>query len=432
MKIINDIKNIITDIYENGDLTQEELRDPEVINEVLDIVSSLIGFIYAPEIPPFDKVMIEGRKILEKYIMDDVVYMSLVDRDEHTLPLSESDIEELKDKFKYLDEQPRHKQRSDEWYKTRDSMITASDLATALGKSHYNTRNDLIVKKCGVKKPFIAGKAIKHGVKYEDVAVKLYSERNKVRVKEYGCIRHRSISCLGASPDGICSLDSPNTDLIGRMLEIKCPTSRKITGIPPINYAIQVQAQLEVCNLGYCDFLECKITEYNYESYLQNPSNEKGCVITYYDKNENTDKFFYSDLGLNAEQMTKWKDMMFDEILENDNLEYIETSYWKLEKYSCVLLKRSKEWFNSELKNIKKFWEDVEFYREYGHEVLMKDKVKKTYEKKKTYKTSSNGSGFLSDIEDEMNDNKLIPLMYPIIIKINKSRVPLKKIVFIK
>ena len=132
MKIINDIKNIITDIYENGDITQEELRDPEVINEVLDIVSSLIGFIYAPEIPPFDKVMIEGRKILEKYIMDDVVYMSLVDRDEHTLPLSESDIEELKNKFKYLDEQPRHKQRSDEWYKTRDSMITASDLATAL------------------------------------------------------------------------------------------------------------------------------------------------------------------------------------------------------------------------------------------------------------------------------------------------------------
>ena len=31
-----------------------------------------------------------------------------------------------------------------------------------------------------------------------------------------------------------------------------------------------------------------------------------------------------------------------------------------------------------------------------------------------------------------MNDNKLIPLMYPIIIKINESRVQLKKIVFIK
>ena len=48
------------------------------------------------------------------------------------------------------------------------------------------------------------------------------------------------------------------------MLEIKCPKSRNITGIiPPIFFA-QVQGQLEVCDLEYCDFLECQILrEYN-------------------------------------------------------------------------------------------------------------------------------------------------------------------------
>ena len=38
------------------------------------------------------------------------------------------------------------------------------------------------------------------------------------------------------------------------MLEIKCPTKRPITGFIPEYYHYQVQGQLEVCNLNYCDF----------------------------------------------------------------------------------------------------------------------------------------------------------------------------------
>ena len=47
------------------------------------------------------------------------------------------------------------------------------------------------------------------------------------------------------------------------MLEIKCPKSRPITGIIPPVYFGQVQGQLEVCDLEYCDFLECELREYN-------------------------------------------------------------------------------------------------------------------------------------------------------------------------
>ena len=53
------------------------------------------------------------------------------------------------------------------------------------------------------------------------------------------------------------------------MLEIKCPTRRKInsTGevkgvICPIHYWDQVQIQLACCDLDECDFWQCDIKEY--------------------------------------------------------------------------------------------------------------------------------------------------------------------------
>ena len=89
------------------------------------------------------------------------------------------------------------------------------------------------------------------GVKYEEVAVMIYEQRNSMKVFEYGCIPHPVYDFIGASPDGI-------TDS-GIMLEIKCPSSRKITGVIPSYYWCQVQTQLEVCELDRCDFLECKL-----------------------------------------------------------------------------------------------------------------------------------------------------------------------------
>ena len=83
-----------------------------------------------------------------------------------------------------------------------------------------------------------------------------------LKVFEYGCIPHPNIDHFGASPDGIVEPESLNKNYVGRMLEIKCPGSRPITGFIPEYYHAQVQGQLEVCNLEFCDFVECKIDEY--------------------------------------------------------------------------------------------------------------------------------------------------------------------------
>ena len=69
-----------------------------------------------------------------------------------------------------------------------------------------------------------------------------YERRNNLIIDEYGCIPHPEIDYFGASPDGIVSYESLNRNFIGRMLEIKCPKSRKIDGnIPDImNYKFKV------------------------------------------------------------------------------------------------------------------------------------------------------------------------------------------------
>jgi putative phage-type endonuclease len=165
----------------------------------------------------------------------------------------------LRNKVNELINTPQPVQRTPEWYEMRNSMITASDWATVLGESPYSNKDKILLKKCG-EDIFITSKAIDWGVKYEKVATMIYELRNNVQVIEFGVLRHPTISYLGASPDGITS--------DGVMLEIKCPSSRKITGIPPSYYWCQVQGQLEVCELDRCDFLECLIKEYDNENAM--------------------------------------------------------------------------------------------------------------------------------------------------------------------
>ena len=59
------------------------------------------------------------------------------------------------------------------------------------------------------------------------------------------------------------------SDMVGRMLEIKCPLTRKIKTsgevdgeICPHYYYCQVQQQLECCDLEYCDFWQCSLQEF--------------------------------------------------------------------------------------------------------------------------------------------------------------------------
>jgi putative phage-type endonuclease len=141
-------------------------------------------------------------------------------------------------------------------------MITASDIAQALGCAKFGTQKDFFRKKCGLpeeQEPFDPTvPPLKWGIMFEPVACALYSHMNcGVRVNEFGLLRHPVVPFLGASPDGI-------TD-DGVMVEIKCPWRRKIDGTVPAQYYYQIQGQLEVCGLDECDYFECEFAEISAE-----------------------------------------------------------------------------------------------------------------------------------------------------------------------
>ena len=71
------------------------------------------------------------------------------------------------------------------------------------------------------------------------------------------------------------------------MLEIKNPTTRKISGIPKKEYWIQMQIQMEVWDLDECDFLETVYKEYESEedfnkdgdSFIKNANGKRKGII---------------------------------------------------------------------------------------------------------------------------------------------------------
>ena len=299
---------------------------------------------------------------------------------------SQSDLEYINLKIEKLKTIPQPEQRSPEWYTYRNNRLTASDLWYIMDDNDAKIY-DILKKKCGIEKKFMPGAAILHGVMCEPIATHIYETRNQVEIVEFGCLPHSFIPYFGASPDGICGYNSENKNYIGRMLEIKCPKSRVITGFIPEVYRAQMQGQLEVCDLEYCDFLECDIKYYSSRAEFLDDvytytdeqgiivndfsrtakGNEKGAVFEMLDTatKATTYEYCYKPLPSN-DAIKAWEDPFIDKVIDSETLEHTGTTYWYLNNMSTVLVKRDREWFNTNFYKIKKFWEKVEDARTNG------------------------------------------------------------------
>lgn len=311
---------------------------------------------------------------------------------------NKSDVDKKKyliNQIQYLSNLRQPEQRSQEWYDYRNGMLTASDLYKAIGTE--GLRRSLIIKKCKSSQdnPISgAGKACLHGIKYEDIAITIYENIYHTKIKDYGCIKDNQFDIFGASPDGICEEGS---DFVGTMLEIKCPTSRKIIkGEVPEMYWKQIQGQLEVCKLWDCHFLECKILECEEDIFLKS-QNKKGIIIDIINNISGKKHFIYSKLDLNSNNYKEWIDAELDLIIQNDNISFIKICYWILEDMNCVVVKRDPYWYYSIKPQIQNFWDEVLYYREHGHKQL-EDKIKKR-KKKNNYSEEINKCIIQSDSE---------------------------------
>ena len=283
-------------------------------------------------------------------------------------------------------------QRSKEWYSLRDTMLTASSLADAVGKGHFKSRDDLLIEKSSsTPPPRFSSEITEWGVKYEPIATTFYEKINNLEVLEFGLVPHPEFKIFGASPDGICSKQSPE-DYIGRMLEIKCPPKRKFTKEVPEHYWMQMQGQLECCNLEECDFLQVKIEEYpTKEEYLQDSNGSlgktskdfpKGLVLSFvsYKDGETKYHYEYSEFYKSIEEIDEWSKDIISKIENYDELRY---HWWRIERYECTLVFRDRQWWNSVMPEILNFWEDVEHFRSVGNQSLIDKKEEKINKRKK-------------------------------------------------
>lgn len=278
---------------------------------------------------------------------------------------------------------PVIEQRSEEWYKARQTLISASDFGQALNRGEYGSQRDFIIKKVeGKSKEIKYKKPLLWGVKYEDVATSIYSKRNNVQVFEFGLIKHPELDYIGASPDGISDL--------GIMLEIKCPYSRKISGKIMEQYYDQIQGQLEVCDLDECDFLECEFEEYkDEEQFINDIDNlkEKGIIIQYRENEDEEFKYLYSSLNDDIDSMIKWKN---NKIEEFDVTIDFKIDYWKIRKYNCQRVYRDKELFEKMKNDLKFIWDKILYFRDNNKSQYLKEILNNKKAKIYNFKTKEN------------------------------------------
>jgi putative phage-type endonuclease len=374
------------------------------------------------------------------------------------------EFQHLEDQFQKLKALPQPEQRTPAWFAYRRERITASDTAAAIDENPYEPVESFIDKKCDPNHKFLDNANVYHGKKYELIATKIYEHIYNVQVFEFGALPSEKYQFLGASPDGICScksLDNKFSDKLGTMLEIKCvaprgrtiETSGDIPGhICPYYYYLQVQQQLECCELEICDFWQCKLIEYKTrEEFLIDDCNKtqhtigvngqkieinnlikKGMLLQFYpkewvpefdgDEREWKSKFIYPPrLDMTEQQYDNW----VIKVMNNLHTEHIDITsthyfhkvlYWKLEQSHNQPIKRDQKLFARILPIMQETWKKVQYYRKHLDEL---SELKEIVERRKKYiKTNTDFT-----INQDIIKNKVLFLDSPNEVK-KKEYVP--------
>ena len=319
----------------------------------------------------------------------------------------------IKNKIQLLRDIPQPVQRTPEWYKFRWNLITASNAWKAF--ESQSAINQLIYEKCQPLKDFTVepieeltkmintNTPLHWGQKYEPLSVMIYENMYNSKVEDFGCIQHSFYKFIGASPDGI--IIESNTGRYGRMLEIKNIVNREINGIPKKEYWIQMQLQMEVCDLDECDFLETKFIEYTdyqsyyndyslesveeveFNSYVKTKDGSRKGIIIYFHTKEGKPHYEYMPLNLwSSDDISQWEESTLQKYESKPyNYTFLKFIYWKLEKLSCVLVLRNKDWFKNNIEQLENVWKIIEQERITGYEHRAPNKKNKRIKQSDTY-----------------------------------------------
>tara|TARA_B100000927_G_scaffold289089_1_gene285009 strand:- start:629 stop:1900 length:1272 start_codon:yes stop_codon:yes gene_type:complete len=386
---LTDIQETINELIDNYlDENSIYIFNPDFNDEMNQTISEIIyhdfQYIFENESIEDSELYDSIEEFVDKSIENYFVYSRIPKRSNSITFEDENEkVEILKHKIAFLKEQEQPEQKTKEWYQFRYNLITASNLWKVFGTE--SQVNSLIYEKCKplqeISHDSLQSGPLFWGIKYEPVTVMIYEDMFHTKVDDFGCIKHGKYPFIGASPDGI-NVDETNIRF-GRMVEIKNIYNREITGIPKKEYWIQMQLQMEVCKLETCDFVETRIKEFDdMEEYLDKREEYEynGIVLEF------LPKFKPCDLSSNEQVLNNNKKKLFHMILDNSKSKYeieeiinktkednenfylLGVSYWYLDEFSCVLVKRNELWFKKSLSEIEKVWAIIEKERVDGYE----------------------------------------------------------------
>lgn len=268
---------------------------------------------------------------------------------------------------------PQTAQHTAEWYNQRRNRLTASEFQQILdGRRGALLRQKLsadtgdrvgFVAPVGIAQPDGEMNATTWGHRFESVVKRIYElELAGTGTVNAGLGRftHPSIKWLSASPDGLVT-EGP---LQGRLVEIKAPKTRQPGEFVPAEYYVQMQIQMEVCNLDAVDFVEAQFKQRPVEALTQqdqyacDKATWKGRIeVRGYLDEPATWKYRYT------EPVEDLEDAVFSASTESED-PLLESSVWWLTGWYPRTVLRNRVWWQTVgWPNAELFWAEVESLR---------------------------------------------------------------------
>ena len=277
---------------------------------------------------------------------------------------------------------PQTAQHSAEWYNQRRHRLTASEFQQILdGRRGALLRQKLsadtgdrvgFASPVGIAQPDGEMNATTWGHRFESVVKRIYEfELAGTGTVNAGLGRftHSTIKWLSASPDGLVT-EGP---LQGRLVEIKAPKTRQPGDFVPAEYYVQMQIQMEVCNLDAVDFVEAQFQQRPVESLTLKDQNAyakaawKGRIeVRGHLDDPGSWRYVYS------EPVEDLEDAVFSERKQAEDMPTLESSVWWLTGWYPRTVLRNRTWWQTVgWPNAELFWAEVESLRDQHQDTIV-------------------------------------------------------------
>ena len=261
---------------------------------------------------------------------------------------------------------PQTAQHSADWYNQRRNRLTASEFAQILdGRRGALLRQKLAVggDRVGFSAPIGICQsdgemnATTWGHRFESITRHIY----ELEIAGPGTVNdglgrftHATVPWLSASPDGLVT----KGPLRGRLVEIKSPKTRQPGEFVPDEYYVQMQIQMEVCDLDAVDFVEAQFAQRPIESMSE--ADEAACSkatwkgrieVRGYLEDSSTWRYHYTD------PVEDLEDAIFKTDEEGPLLE--SSIWWLTGWYPRTVLRNDTWWQTVGWPNAQLFWAEV-------------------------------------------------------------------------